>query len=56
MSNILATINQIKNTRAFVLELVKDLSTEQLNEIPTGFNSNIIWNIAPLNRCTAKPL
>lgn len=48
MSNTLATISQIKNTRIFILELVKDLSTEQLNKIPTGFNNNIIWNIAHL--------
>jgi hypothetical protein len=48
MSDTLATITQIKNTRAFVLELVKDLTTEQLNKIPAGFNNNIIWNIAHL--------
>ncbi|KRT14741.1 hypothetical protein ASU31_17715 [Pedobacter ginsenosidimutans] len=48
MTDTLATITQIKNTRAFILELVKDLSIEQLNKIPTGFNNNIIWNIAHL--------
>jgi hypothetical protein len=48
MSNTLATITQIKNTRIFILGLVKDLDTEQLNKIPTGFNNNIIWNIAHL--------
>jgi hypothetical protein len=48
MTDTLATIAQIKNTRIFILELVKDLSTEQLNKIPTGFNNNIIWNIAHL--------
>ncbi|TCD21816.1 DinB family protein [Pedobacter psychrodurus] len=48
MPNTPAIIAQIKNTRAFVLELVKDLSTEQLNKIPSGFNNNIIWNIAHL--------
>ncbi|WP_025143718.1 DinB family protein [Pedobacter jeongneungensis] len=48
MPDTLATIAQIKNTRAFVLTLVKDLSTEQLNKIPEGFNNNIIWNIAHL--------
>lgn len=41
-------IDQIKNTRRFILDLVKDLSTEQLNKIPVGFNNNIIWNIAHL--------
>jgi hypothetical protein len=48
MPDTLATITQIKNTRAFVLELVKDLTTEQLNKIPSGFNNNMIWNIAHL--------
>jgi len=48
MTDTLATITQIKNTRAFILELVKDLSIGQLNKIPTGFNNNIIWNIAHL--------
>ncbi|GGE42856.1 DinB family protein [Pedobacter psychrotolerans] len=41
-------INQIKNTRIYILDLVKDLSIEQLNKIPAGFNNNIIWNIAHL--------
>ncbi|RBQ02850.1 DinB family protein [Pedobacter miscanthi] len=48
MPDTLATITQIKNTRAFIIELVKDLNTEQLNKIPKGFNNNIIWNIAHL--------
>jgi hypothetical protein len=42
------TINQIemvKRTRAYLLNLVKDLSTEQLNLVPHGFNNNIIWNL-----------
>jgi len=48
MSDTLATISQIKNTRIFILELVKELNSGQLNKIPTGFNNNIIWNIAHL--------
>jgi len=48
MPHTLDIITQIKNTRIFIIELVKDLSTEQLNKIPTGFNNNIIWNIAHL--------
>jgi hypothetical protein len=28
--------------------MVKGLSNEQLNEIPTGYSNNIIWNVAHL--------
>jgi hypothetical protein len=38
----------IKLPRVFILNLVKDLSTEQLNHIPKGFNNNLIWNLAHL--------
>jgi len=31
-----------------LLDIVHDLSTEQLNKIPEGFNNNIIWNLAHL--------
>lgn len=41
-------IETIKNIRRFLLDLVSELSTEQLNEIPTGFNNNIIWNLGHL--------
>ena len=41
-------IEKIKNTRTFLLDLISGLSIDQLNEIPTGFNNNIIWNIAHL--------
>jgi hypothetical protein len=36
----------IKATRQFLLKLVENLSTDQLNEVPAGFNNNIIWNLA----------
>lgn len=42
------TIETIKLTRTSLLEAVKDLSIEQLNKIPAGFNNNIIWNLAHL--------
>lgn len=48
MQSVNHTINQIINTRKFILDLVKDLTIEQLNKIPNGFNNNIIWNIAHL--------
>ena len=38
-------IEIIKKTRIYLLEQIKDLSTEQLNKIPEGFNNNIIWNL-----------
>jgi hypothetical protein len=36
----------IKNPRLYLLDLIKDLSVEQLNKIPAGFNNNVIWNLA----------
>lgn len=33
----------IDGRKAFI-RLIDELSLEQLNEIPTGFNNNIIWN------------
>jgi DinB family protein len=41
-------IELIRNPRRLLLEIIKDLSVEQLNEIPAGFNNNIIWNIGHL--------
>lgn len=41
-------IDRIKSIRLYLLELVKDLSVEQLNEIPSGFNNNIIWHLGHL--------
>jgi hypothetical protein len=41
-------IDSIHKTRRHLLELVKDLSIDQLNEIPHGFNNNIVWNLGHL--------
>jgi len=41
-------IESIRGPRKLLIEITKDLSTEQLNKIPVGFNNNIIWNIAHL--------
>lgn len=38
----------LRQTRTYLLGLVADLATGQLNEIPPGFNNNIIWNLAHL--------
>lgn len=41
-------IDRIKKIRLFLLGLVKDISVDQLNEIPAGFNNNIVWNVGHL--------
>ncbi len=41
-------IERLKKTRIFLLGLLKDLSPAQLNEIPAGYNNNIIWNLGHL--------
>jgi len=38
-------IGKIKMFRQFMLAQLNELSVEQLNEIPTGFRNNIIWNV-----------
>jgi len=39
------SIAYLRKSRAIFLETVADLSLETLNEIPQGFNNNIIWNM-----------
>jgi hypothetical protein len=39
-------IETIRRTRKFLFQLADELTIEQLNEIPPGFNNNIIWNLA----------
>jgi len=41
-------IDNLRKTRAFLLQLVSELSLEQLNTIPQGFRNNIVWNLAHL--------
>ena len=43
-----STIDTIKKTRSFILNVISDLSLEQLNKIPKGFNNNIVWNLGHL--------
>jgi len=38
-------ITNIKQVRKFLLNIIEELSIEQLNKIPEGFNNNIFWNI-----------
>jgi len=41
-------IENLKKVRAFLLDGIKDLTTEQWNKIPGGFNNNIAWNVGHL--------
>jgi hypothetical protein len=41
-------IERVRNIRTHLLNLIEDLSIEQLNQTPQGFNNNIIWNLAHL--------
>jgi len=41
-------IDTIKTARKFFLSIINELTIEELNQIPTGFNNNIIWNMAHL--------
>ncbi len=43
-----STIDTIKKTRKFILNTLNELSIEQLNKIPAGFNNNIVWNLGHL--------
>jgi hypothetical protein len=37
--------NRYRKVRQLLLDTVSNLTTEQLNHIPAGFNNNIIWNM-----------
>lgn len=41
-------IELIRKTRNFLITGIKDLTNEQLNTIPPGFNNNIVWNLGHL--------
>jgi hypothetical protein len=52
-------VTTLRKLRFAVLKAVEQLTTEQLNKVPDGFNNNIIWNIAHLiasqqNLCYVK--
>jgi hypothetical protein len=41
-------IEIVRNARKYLLGMVADLTVDEFNEIPKGFNNNIIWNLAHL--------
>lgn len=40
------TTDLILFSRKRMLELLDGVTTEQMNKVPTGFNNNLIWNLA----------
>lgn len=41
-------LNVINNIQQKAISLAKELSADQLNKIPAGFNNNIAWNLGHL--------
>jgi hypothetical protein len=41
-------IDTLKKVRVYLLNDIKELTTEQWNKIPAGFNNNIAWNFGHL--------
>jgi hypothetical protein len=41
-------IDSIQKVRHFLLQQIEDLDATTLNQIPTGFNNNIAWNLGHL--------
>lgn len=39
-------LDKIKNFRLYLLKQIENLTEDQLNYIPSGYNNNIIWNLA----------
>jgi DinB superfamily len=37
--------DRYKKVRQMLLDMVNNLTTEQLNHVPAGFSNNIIWNM-----------
>jgi hypothetical protein len=38
-------IETIRKTRTFLLDQIKNITNEQINQVAEGFNNNIIWNL-----------
>lgn len=39
------SIDIMRGARKFLINLIEDFTIEKLNEIPFGFNNNLVWNI-----------
>ena len=38
-------IDRLRQPRTYLLNLINELTAEQLNKVPEGYNNNIIWNL-----------
>ncbi len=45
---MLKHFDTLKKSRELILKIIKDLTIDQLNTIPSGFKNNIVWNVAHL--------
>ncbi len=43
---MLKAIETLQKTRISLFKLIEELTIEQINTIPAGFNNNIAWNLA----------
>lgn len=41
-------IDKLRKFRSYLLKEIAPLSTEQMHQIPVGFNHNILWNLGHL--------
>lgn len=48
LNNMHKQLDIVRKTRTAILALTSDMSIEEINKVPKGFNNNIIWNIAHL--------
>ncbi|MEO5649974.1 MAG: DinB family protein [Ginsengibacter sp.] len=39
------SLDIIRGARTFLINLIDGISIEKLNEIPPGFNNNLVWNL-----------
>ena len=44
-TTIMRAIEILQNPRKLILEIINNLTIDQVNKIPEGFNNNIIWNL-----------
>lgn len=41
-------LETLRKLRIFISNMINELTVDQLNKVPNGYNNNIIWNVAHL--------